>query len=181
MKYLIASDLHGSAKYCNALLDRFLSEQADKIIFLGDILYHGPRNELPDGYSPKEVINSLNGIFDKIICVRGNCDSEVDQMVLKFPILAEYGVLLLDGRNIWITHGHKYNVDNPLPFAFGDIILHGHTHIPANESCGSFRYLNPGSLSIPKNGSERSYMTYENGTFLWKKLDNGEEYMSFTL
>ncbi len=181
MKYLIASDLHGSMKYCREFLDRFMNENADKIICLGDILYHGPRNNLPDGYSPKEVIDALNGIADKIVCVRGNCDCEVDQMVLDFPVSAEYGVLLLDGRNVWITHGHRYNRETPMSFAKGDILLHGHTHVPAKEDCGDFLYFNPGSLSIPKDGSERSYMTYEDGVFEWKKLDSGETYMKYVL
>lgn len=181
MKYLIASDLHGSAVYCKKLLERFEAEKADKIIFLGDILYHGPRNDLPDGYAPKEVTALLNGIAEKLVCVRGNCDCEVDQMVLDFPVLAEYGVLLLDGKNVWITHGHKYNKSNPLPFIKGDILLHGHTHIPVCENCGDFVYLNPGSLSIPKDGSKRSYMTYENGEFLWKELDTGSVYNKFSL
>ncbi len=181
MKYLIASDLHGSMKYCSSLLDRFGDECADKIIFLGDVLYHGPRNDLPDGYAPKEVASALNGIAGKIVCVRGNCDCEVDQMVLDFPVLAEYGVLLLNGKNVWITHGHKFNKQTPLPFAKGDILLHGHTHVPIKEDCGDFVYLNPGSLSIPKNGSDRSYMTYSDGVFEWKKLDSGEVYMSYKL
>ena len=181
MKYLIASDLHGSIKYCRMLLERFKVEKADKIIFLGDILYHGPRNDLPDGYSPKEVIAALNGIADKIVCVRGNCDCEVDRMVLNFPISAEYGVMIFNGRNVWITHGHNYNKETPLPFAKGDILLHGHTHVPAKEDCCDFVYLNPGSLSIPKDGSDRSYMTYADGVFEWKRLDNGEAYMKYAL
>ena len=102
-------------------------------------------------------------------------------MVLDFPVLAEYGVLLLNGKNVWITHGHKFNKQTPLPFAKGDILLHGHTHVPVKEDCGDFVYLNPGSLSIPKNGSDRSYMTYSDGVFEWKKLDSGEVYMSYKL
>ena len=181
MKFLIASDLHGSKKYCEMLLDRFSEEKADKIIFLGDVLYHGPRNDLPVEYAPKEVAPMLNRFADKLVCVRGNCDSEVDQMVLDFPILAEYGVLELDGVNVWITHGHKYNSDSPLPFAKGDILLHGHTHVPVNEDCGTFRYMNPGSLSIPKDGSEHSYMIYEKGVFKWKKLLTREVYMEYCI
>lgn len=181
MKYLIASDLHGSMTYCKSLLDRSEAESADKIILLGDILYHGPRNDLPNGYAPKEVIPALNSVADKLVCVRGNCDTEVDQTVLGFPILADYGVILLEGKNVWITHGHRYNKASPLPFANGDILLHGHTHVPVNEDCGSFRYMNPGSLSIPKEGSVRSYMTYGDGLFEWKELDTGETYMQYKL
>ena len=174
MKWMIASDLHGSAYYCKLLMQRWAEEQADTLIFLGDILYHGPRNDLPRDYAPKEVIAMLNPLADKLLCVRGNCDCEVDQMVLQFPILADYAVLAECGRRIYLTHGHVINKDHPLPFAEEDILLHGHTHIPACETCGSFRYLNPGSVSIPKNGSCHSYMTLEGGEFCWKDVETGE-------
>lgn len=172
MKYFIASDIHGSAYYCEKMLTAFENENADKIILLGDILYHGPRNDLPKDYSPKAVTEMLSRFADKILCVRGNCDGEVDQMVLPFPIMADYGVLSEGGRLIYFTHGHNHNVNTPLPFAKGDILLHGHTHIPAWDTFGNENlYLNPGSVSIPKNNSVNSYMTLENDIFTWKDLD----------
>ena len=181
MKWMIASDLHGSAYYCRLLLDRWAEERADTLIFLGDILYHGPRNDLPREYAPKEVIGLLNPLADRLLCVRGNCDCEVDQMVLHFPILADYAVLCEAGRRIYLTHGHVVNKDKPLPFAPGDVLLHGHTHIPACEDCGGFQYLNPGSVSIPKNGSRHSYMICEGGRMLWKDVETGETYQTWDL
>lgn len=181
MKYMIASDIHGSAAYCREMLEAFAREGADKLILLGDILYHGPRNDLPKEYDPKEVIAMLNPLRDKILCVRGNCDGDVDQMVLDFPILAEYGFLAVGKKAVYITHGHKLNTDNPPPMCPGDILLHGHTHIPAWEVFGVDNlYLNPGSTSIPKNGSAHSYMILEGNTFTWKSLD-GEAYHTLTV
>ena len=181
MKLLIASDLHGSAFYTEKLLERYAKEGAERLILLGEILYHGPRNDLPERYAPKGVLAMLNPHAAEILCVRGNCDCEVDQMVLDFPVLADYGFLLLEGRAAYLTHGHVINKAHPLPFQKGDILLHGHTHIPACEDCGDFTYLNPGSVSIPKNGSAHSYMIYENGAFVWKELLTGEEYQRFSL
>lgn len=175
MKLLIASDIHGSAKYCRELLDAWDREMPDRVLLLGDILYHGPRNDLPEEYCPKEVLAMLNERRREILCVRGNCDTEVDQMVLSFPILADYGFLWIDGYRIYATHGHVYNTHNLPPMQEGDILLHGHTHIPAWERHDEILYLNPGSVSIPKAQSPHSYMTLEDGVFIWKKLD-GEEY-----
>ena len=181
MKLLIASDLHGSAFYTGKLLERYAKEGAERLILLGDILYHGPRNDLPERYAPKEVLAMLNPHAAEILCVRGNCDCEVDQMVLDFPVLADYGFLLLEGRAAYLTHGHVINKAHPLPFQKGDILLHGHTHIPAWEPFGEGNlYLNPGSVSIPKNGSARSYMTLEDTTFTWKTLP-GEAYHTLTI
>ena len=181
MKLMIASDLHGSDYWCARMLEAFETEQPERLMFLGDILYHGPRNDLPREYAPKQVIAKLTPLKDRILCVRGNCDCEVDQMVLPFPVLADYGFLLLGGRAVYLTHGHVINKAHPLSFQKGDILLHGHTHIPACEDCGDFTYLNPGSVSIPKNGSAHSYMIYENGAFVWKELLTGEEYQRFLL
>lgn len=181
MKLLIASDLHGSAYYTEKLLERYAQEAPEKLILLGDILYHGPRNDLPQDYAPKQVIAQLSPLAGKILCVRGNCDCEVDQMVLPFPVLADYGWLYLNGRTVYLTHGHVINKAHPLAFSGGDILLHGHTHIPACEDCGDFMYLNPGSVSIPKEQSAHSYMTYEDGVFLWKDLLTGESYMEYRL
>lgn len=181
MKLLIASDLHGSAYYTQKLLERCEQEASEKIILLGDVLYHGPRNDLPREYAPKQVIAQLSPLAGRILCVRGNCDCEVDQMVLPFPVLADYGWLYLDGRTVYLTHGHVINKAHPLAFSKGDILLHGHTHIPACEDCGDFMYLNPGSVSIPKENSAHSYMTYEDGAFFWKDLLTGERYMEYHL
>ncbi len=176
MKLMIASDIHGSARFCRELLNAFRREKADRLLLLGDILYHGPRNDLPEEYDPKQVIAMLGELKERIFCVRGNCDTEVDQMVLPFPILADYCVIPLGERILYATHGHRYNLTELPPLAPGDILLHGHTHVPAWEPFGEGNlYLNPGSVSIPKNETPHSYMTLENGTFQWKTLD-GEVY-----
>lgn len=170
MKLMIASDIHGSAYYCRQMLEAYRREEADKLLILGDILYHGPRNDLPREYAPKEVISMLNAVKKELLCVRGNCDTEVDQMVLEFPILAEYCLLELDGQTIFATHGHVFHPQNPPMLKEGDILLNGHTHIQACEDTGYFIYMNPGSVSIPKAGSVSSYMLYERGQFEWKDL-----------
>lgn len=180
MKWMIASDIHGSAAYCEKLLAAFGREQADRLLLLGDLLYHGPRNDLPQGYAPKEVIAQLGGVKDKVFCVRGNCEAEVDQMVLPFPVLADYCLLEQKGRVLFATHGHHYNLENPPLLQPGDVLLHGHTHIPAKDNSLGFWYLNPGSVSIPKENSPHSYMTLEDGQFLWKDLD-GAVYDSLAL
>ncbi len=180
MKWMIASDIHGSAACCEKLLAAFGREQADRLLLLGDLLYHGPRNDLPQGYAPKEVIAQLSGVKDKVFCVRGNCEAEVDQMVLPFPVLADYCLLEQKGRVIFATHGHHYNLENPPLLQPGDVLLHGHTHIPAKDNSLGFWYLNPGSVSIPKESSPHSYMTLEDGQFLWKDLD-GAVYDSLAL
>ena len=171
MKWLIASDIHGSAQWCRRLLEAWDKEQAGRLLLLGDVLYHGPRNDLPDQYAPKEVIAMLNARRERILCVRGNCEAEVDQMVLEFPVLADYAVLWEGSRLIYCTHGHVYNTGKLPPLKAGDVLLHGHTHIPAWEDHGAFHYLNPGSVAIPKEGSWHGYMTLEDGRFLWKDFD----------
>lgn len=182
MKWMIASDLHGSAYYCRKMLDAFEREGADRLLMLGDLLYHGPRNDLPRDYAPKEVIPLLNGLKEKLCCVRGNCDAEVDQMVLEFPVLADYCILPVGKTLMYVTHGHIYNTKNPPPLAPGDILLHGHTHVPAWTEFGQKNlYLNPGSLSIPKEKSPHSYMTLEEGVFCWKDVDTGEIYHTLAL
>lgn len=180
MKLLIASDIHGSAFFCRQLLEAYEREGAEKLILLGDVLYHGPRNDLPKEYAPKEVIAMLNARKEEILCVRGNCDTEVDQMVLEFPILADYGFLYERGHMIFLTHGHVFNEKNLPMLKNGDILLHGHTHIPVCREHDTYVYMNPGSVSIPKEGSAHSYMTYEDGTFLWKNLE-GEVYQEYRL
>ena len=189
MKLMIASDIHGSAPCCRKMLEAYVREKADRLLLLGDILYHGPRNDLPEGYAPKEVIAMLNPVKKNLLCVRGNCDTEVDQMVLDFPVLADYCLLdLTDGSGdagavMFATHGHRYNPHHLPPLSDGDILLNGHTHIPACEEIldmdgNRYQYLNPGSVSIPKEGSRRSYMIYEKGTFTWKNLE-GEAYQTW--
>ena len=180
MKWLIASDIHGSADFCRELINAYRREGADKMLLLGDILYHGPRNDLPKSYAPKQVIELLNAMAKDILCVRGNCDTEVDQMVLSFPILADYAIISEGKRMIFATHGHNFNTEKLPPLHNGDVLLHGHTHIPVCEEHEGYTYLNPGSVSIPKNGSKNSYMTLEDGVFVWKSLD-GVEYMRYSI
>jgi len=176
MKFMIASDIHGSAYYCEKLLEAYKREEADRLFLLGDILYHGPRNDLPKGYDPKAVISMLNNMKEEILCVRGNCDTEVDQMVLEFPVLADYAILPVENKLLYATHGHVYNKENPPKMMKGDILLNGHFHVPALEELEGFIYLNPGSVSIPKENSQHSYMIFEENTFVWKNLD-GDEYL----
>ena len=177
---MIASDIHGSAYYCEKMLSAYKAENADKLLLLGDILYHGPRNDLPRDYAPKKVIEMLNSIKDKILCVRGNCDAEVDQMVLEFPITADYCTLYLGNRLVFATHGHLFNEDKLPPLKKGDILLNGHTHIPKITEHEDFIYMNPGSVSIPKENSEHGYMLTDGNTFYWKTLD-GRTYNTFEL
>lgn len=171
MKLMIASDLHGSARFCGEMLEAYRREAADRLILLGDLLYHGPRNDLPEAYAPKRVIEMLNEYRRAILCVRGNCDTEVDQMVLQFPILADYAWIAADGCSLFATHGHVYHPDHLPPLREGEILLYGHTHVPAWENRGGFRCFNPGSVSIPKGGSQPGYLLYEDGAFTWKTLE----------
>ena len=171
MKWMIASDIHGSEYYCKKMLEAFDREQADRLLLLGDILYHGPRNDLPRDYNPKKVIEYLNCRKNSILCVRGNCDTEVDQMVLEFPIMADH-CIIADGKNvIFATHGHKFNEENVPPLQEGDILLHGHTHVPKCVEHECYVCMNPGSVSIPKEDSHHGYMTLEAGRFHWKDFD----------
>lgn len=165
MKYMFASDIHGSAYDCRKLLDAYGQSGADRLILLGDLLYHGPRNDLPEGYAPKEVITMLNGIKEEIYAVRGNCEAEVDQMVLAFPVMADYAVLVLNGLTFYATHGHVYNRENLPPMKAGDILIHGHTHLLAAEKLGDGFLLNPGSTSIPKGGNPATYAILEDTVF----------------
>jgi len=180
MKIMIASDIHGSAHYCRRLIEAYRREGADKLLLLGDILYHGPRNDLPEEYAPKIVISMLNEISAEILCVRGNCEAEVDQMVLDFPVLADYCALFVSGRMIFATHGHVHNTGNPPKLKTGDILLHGHTHIPACEEHDGYIYINPGSVSIPKENSKHSYIILDDQGFVWKDID-GTEYKEYII
>ena len=175
-KWMIASDLHGSAYYCRLLLERMAAEGADRLIFLGDLLYHGPRNDLPAEYDTKAVTKLLNGVKDKLLCVKGNCDSEVDQMVLEFPMLAEYAVLPVGDRLCYLVHGHNYGPDKLPPMAQGDLLISGHIHVPVCREQDGVWLLNPGSVSLPKENTPHSYMTLEDGVFYWKDVATGEVY-----
>lgn len=166
MKILIASDVHGSAKWCRELIAAYKRDGAEKLLLLGDILYHGPRNPLPDEYSPKAVAEMLGEIKSEILCVRGNCDSEVDQMVLPIPITADYAAVYADGVNIYLSHGHR---DVP-PLSADDVYITGHTHVPLNDRSEGFLHLNPGSVSLPKEGSAHGYILFDNGKFEFKNL-----------
>lgn len=180
MKWLIASDIHGSAYWCRKLIEKYKEEKTDRLILLGDVLYHGPRNDLPEEYAPKQVIAMLNEIKDDILCVRGNCEAEVDQMVLDFPVLADYALIDLGEKMIYLTHGHVYNESKVPPMKKGDILLHGHTHVPKCVEHENYIYMNPGSISIPKENSRHGYMTLENGVFLWKDFD-GDILKTYTI
>ena len=173
MKYFIASDIHGSFKFCKMMVEAFQKSGADKLVLLGDILYHGPRNDLPQDYNPKKVIELLNNISQKIICVRGNCDAEVDQMVLDFPILCENSSILIENKAIYLTHGHHLERLNSKK---GDIVIFGHTHIPKFEKENGVLQINPGSVSLPKENSPHSYIIFENNIFSFYNLETNEIY-----
>ena len=180
MKLFIASDIHGSAVWCAKMLDRYHKEQAGRMLLLGDILYHGPRNDLPDEYAPKEVIRMLNDLDREICSVRGNCEAEVDQMVLSFPALAEYCLLFSGNRTIFATHGHIFNETHLPPLKKQDVLLHGHTHIPAAEKRPDYYFLNPGSVALPKNGNPHTYAVLEDDRFTIRDMD-GQEFASIRL
>ncbi len=165
MKIMIASDIHGSEKYAKRLVEAYKKSGAKKLVLLGDILYHGPRNDLSQGYNPKAVIELLNGIKNEILCVRGNCDTEVDQMVLEFPLMAEYAVLFDGEKTMYLTHGHKYGAGCFPGAKPGDIVIQGHTHVPMDEIREGIHFINPGSVSLPKNNSEHQCLLYTDGKF----------------
>jgi len=171
MKWLFASDIHGSAYYCRKLLEAYSNENAERLILLGDILYHGPRNDLPRDYAPKEVIAMLNSRKEEIYAVRGNCEAEVDQMVLEFPILADYCILTNGVYTLYATHGHIYNQEHLPPLKAGDALIYGHTHVLCAKKTDKYTLLNPGSVSLPKNGNVPSYAVLEEGLFLIKSFD----------
>ena len=173
MRWMIASDIHGSAKWCARLMEAWRGARVERLILLGDLLYHGPRNDLPDDYAPKRVIAMLNALQPRPLCVRGNCEAEVDQMVLDFPVTADCAALLADGHLIYATHGHLHGEDDPPPLAPGDVLLCGHTHVPGLRRHEGFTYVNPGSVSIPKNGTPHSYCLLEDGWMTWMALEGG--------
>ena len=171
MKLFVISDIHGSLYFLRKVINIFEKEKYDKILILGDELYHGPRNPLPRDYSPREVIEILNKYKDRIIAVRGNCDSEVDQMVLNYPIMSDYNILFWNNKKIIMTHGHIFNEDNLPPMEEGDILLYGHFHIPFAEKIDEKIFLNPGSISLPKENFENSYGVFQEDYFIIKNLE----------
>lgn len=170
MKLLFVSDVHGSLYYAQKIIEVFKKEKCDLIVSLGDLLYHGPRNPLPRDYNPKEVAKLFNEYKEYFVCVRGNCDSEVDQMMLEFPILAEYSNLLVDGHRFFLTHGHHYDADRMPPLKKGDILAYGHYHIPLAYNKEGIYIINPSSVTLPKAGVN-SYGVYENHRFEIKDFD----------
>lgn len=180
MKLMFASDIHGSALWCGKMLEAFEEEKPAKLCLLGDILYHGPRNDLPDGHAPKEVIKLLNPYKNTLLCVRGNCDTEVDQMVLDFPVLQESAVIFANEREMFLSHGHHHSPQSLPPLPEGAVLINGHTHIPKAELVGEIHCLNCGSVALPKENTPHSYIVYEDGVFVWKALDGGE-FMQYEL
>ena len=171
MKIMIASDIHGSEKWARRLAEEYRKSGARRLVLLGDILYHGPRNDLTEGHNPKAVIEILNTLKDEIVCVRGNCDAEVDQMVLDFPIMSDKARMSIEGgHKMYFTHGHIYSVDNFPDAEKGDIVVQGHTHIPMDEMRDGIRRVNPGSVSLPKGGSDNQCLLYDDGEFVTIKL-----------
>lgn len=171
MKLMVASDLHGSAYYTQQLLFRFEELNCDKLLLLGDLLYHGARNDLPEGYAPKEVIAMLNAMSDKILAVRGNCDSEVDQMVMSFPIMAPYSQVLIGHKTVFLTHGHTITPDNAPKLPSGSLFLSGHTHVPTFTEKDGVYYANPGSVSIPKSESARGFFIMDTEDSMLTRYD----------
>ncbi|MGL6113964.1 phosphodiesterase [Cetobacterium sp. SF1] len=178
MKIFVMSDIHGSSFYLKKALEAFEKEKADYILILGDELYHGPRNPLPLEYDPKKVVEMLNPLKNKIMAVRGNCDSEVDQMLLQYPIMGDYSTIFWNGKRIYCTHGHIYNKENLPNIDSKDILIYGHTHIPlAEKNSEGIFILNPGSISLPKENNPNSYGIFENNKFSVKKLETLETFM----
>lgn len=172
MKLFFMSDIHGSLYYLKKAIEAFQREKADYIIILGDELYHGPRNSLTKEYNTKETANLLNEYKDKIIAVRGNCDSDVDQMMLKYPMMSDYNIILYENKKLFITHGHIYNKTNLPNLTKDDVFIYGHTHIPLIEKADGIIFINPGSISLPKGGYENSYGVLEDMIFTIKTFDN---------
>ena len=172
MKLMVASDIHGSAFWCRRLLGAFEREGAERLLLLGDILYHGPRNDLPEDYAPKDVAAMLNTLSGRVFGVRGNCDAEIDQMLLDFPMMADYCLLFAGTHSVFATHGHVWNTEHLPPLQPGDLLLHGHTHVPSwDQTAGGVYGLNPGSVSIPKENSPHGVLLIDGDLIEWKTLD----------
>ena len=178
-KYLVVSDIHGALSGAEAVHKALAHHNLTHVLCLGDILYHGPRNDLPDDYAPKKVIPLMNALKDNIIAVRGNCEAEVDQMVLNFAVTADYNILFCGDRKVFMSHGHIYSPAKLPDLSSGDIFLSGHTHIPTAECNKGIFLLNPGSISLPKGGHPRSYAVLTETDFTIYTLDH-QEYMKIT-
>ncbi|MBQ9801612.1 MAG: phosphodiesterase [Clostridia bacterium] len=184
MKFFFASDIHGDLSAAKAMQAAFVREGAGRLFLLGDLLYHGPRNNIPAGYDPKGVIALLSEMKDKISAVRGNCDAEVDQMVLPFPIMADYAVLPLGEHVAYLTHGHLFDGGVPAEILEGDILIEGHTHIAGvTKTATGVTCLNPGSVSMPKGEPPACYMIFESETQLFsiRHLDSGHEFCRYEM
>ena len=171
MKIFFISDIHGSLYYLEKALERYKEEAANYIVLLGDALYHGPRNPLPEKYNPQAVASLLNEYKDKIIAIRGNCDSEVDQMLIEYPMMADYSIILYDNRRLFLTHGHIYNEDNLPNLSKNDVLIHGHSHVPVAKKHNEIYVLNPGSITLPKENNPNSYAILEDNLFQIKDLE----------
>ena len=181
MKLMFASDIHGSALWCEKMLGVYEREKPEKLCLLGDILYHGPRNDLPEGHAPKEVIKLLNPLKNELICVRGNCDTEVDQMVLEFPVLADYALVYADDHEFFLTHGHIHSPQSLPPVSPGTVMINGHTHIPKAERVSGVHCLNCGSAALPKENTPHSVLICEDGAFRWLDIAEGGVFMEYRL
>ena len=182
MKIVIASDIHGSFYWCDKLLQFFRRSGAEKLVLLGDLLYHGPRNPFPDGYDTAKVYDALNAVRDKLICVRGNCDSEVDQMVLDFPMLADYSVMPYGNKTLFFTHGHLFNETVLPPLKAGDVLFNGHFHTPKRVTlAGGMTYVNDGSVALPKDGTPHSCVLLQDGVLSFIDLATGEPFLTTEL
>lgn len=171
---MFASDIHGSAFYCKKMIEAYKKEKASRLVLLGDLLYHGPRNDLPYEYEPKKVITMLNHIKEDLLVVRGNCEAQVDQMVLEFPVMADYCFLEINGYEIFATHGHEYHKDNLPPLKKGTIFVQGHTHVLWAEKKEEVIVVNPGSVSLPKEGNPHTYGVLEENCFTIKDFDGNK-------
>lgn len=169
MKYLVISDIHGSLYYMKKALDVFNNDNCDKLIILGDLYYHGPRNNLPELYNPMEVSKLLNNIKDKIICVKGNCDAFVDEMISEFKF-NELEKITINNKNIIFTHGHIYNIDNPIDDC--DVLIYGHFHTGFINIKDNKIFINSGSISLPKNNTPNSYLIIEDNNIYLKDFNN---------
>lgn len=177
MKILIVSDIHGSLDAAHRIVA--LAASYDTVFCLGDVLYHGPRNDLPRSYAPKSVIPLMNSLSARILAVRGNCEAEVDQMVLSFPVMSTTAMAMVDGRRMVLSHGHIFNEDSLPPAA--DIFLYGHTHIPVAHMKDGVICFNPGSAGIPKGGFPASYGEYVDGVLNVRSLDDDKVMMSIDI
>lgn len=171
MKIFFISDIHGSLYYLKKGIKLYKEEKADYIALLGDVLYHGPRNPLPKEYNPEAVASLLNEYKDKIIAVRGNCDSEIDQDLIEYPMMSDYSIILYNNRRIFLTHGHTYNEKNLPNLSENDVLVHGHTHIPVAKKQNNIYILNPGSISLPRDNIPNSYAILQDDLFQIKDLE----------